>query len=187
MQKIALTPDELTSISNNMTFNKSCYYDAIAQLFFCDDDTLNAIKLILSQKDWANKSVELLKIKLNKHIDLDAEKERLKYITDGTGQAMTYQEKIAQAATYSSAFYAYKSNAVNNKVPNAAEYPLLSASLGIDGDSLLEVAENITYAYAMWQQVGAIIETVRLQSKAAIDKAKTIDEAQAVFDAIVWP
>jgi len=45
----------------------------------------------------------------------------------------------------------------------------------------------VTYAYLQWQQISAAIEATRLQSKAAIDDAETVEVAQAVYDAVKWP
>jgi len=124
---------------------------------------------------------------LKQRIDTAAETERLKYITPGSGQAMTYQEKVAQAASYTKSWLAHTVDPDNAPEVNAAEYPLLAASLGIDGDTLLEVAETVTYAYALWQQIGAAIEATRLLAKIAIDDAADIEDAQSIFDALIWP
>lgn len=100
---------------------------------------------------------------------------------------MTYQEKVAQAMTYSKAWFAHLAAPDNVPEVKMAEYPLLTASLGIDGDTLLEVAETVTFAYALWQQIGSAIEATRLLAKVAIDDAETAQEAQAIFDALIWP
>lgn len=129
----------------------------------------------------------LLKQNLSRRIDQDAETERLKYITDGVGQSMTYAEKFNQAVDYSKKYAAHKQDPKNAPEPNEADYLLLKAGLGIDGKILIEVAETVTHAYAVWQKIGAAIEAIRLESKAAIENAKTAEEAQAVFTAIKWP
>lgn len=129
----------------------------------------------------------LFKKKLKTQIDNQAEQERLKYITDGVGQSMTYTEKVNQAASYSGLYTAHLADPDNVPKPNDDEYLLLKASLGIDGDTVLEVAETITYAYTMWQQIGAGIEATRLKAKVAIDAAETPEAAQAIFNAIQWP
>ena len=126
---------------------------------------------------------EALKVR----VDEAAESERLKYITAGVGQSMTYTEKFNQAVDYSKKYAAHEQDPKNTPEPNEADYLLLKAGLGIDGSTLIEVAETVTYAYAIWQQIGAAIEATRLESKAAIENAKTAEEAQAVFDAIKWP
>ena len=124
---------------------------------------------------------------LKARVDVAAEKERLKYITNGVGQSMTYTEKFNQAVDYSKKYAAHEQDPKNEPVPNNNDYLLLKAGLGIDGKTLIEVAETVTYAYAIWQQIGAAIEATRLESKAAIENAKTAEEAQAVFAAIKWP
>jgi len=139
-------------------------------------------------------TLEEIKRNLKAAIDSAAETERLKYITPGAGQAMTYQEKVAQAVSYTKAHLAYVAGLEGMEdgeegagEPNMAEYPLLAAGLGIDGDTLLEVAETVTFAYAIWQQIGAAIEAMRLLAKANIDAAGSVEEAQSLFNAVVWP
>ncbi|QHJ84741.1 MAG: hypothetical protein [Caudoviricetes sp.] len=128
-----------------------------------------------------------IKKQLKQQVDMAAENERLKYITAGVGQSMTYQEKYNQAVDYSKKYIAHKQAPDELPEPNENDYLLLKASLGIDGDTLIEVAETITYSYAIWQQIGAAIEATRLESKAAIENAETAEEAQAVFASIKWP
>ena len=128
-----------------------------------------------------------IKEALKARVDAAAENERLKYITAGVGQSMTYTEKFNQAVDYSKKYTAHANDPKNEPEPNEADYLLLKAGLGIDGSTLIEVAETVTYAYAIWQQIGAAIEATRLESKAAIENAKTEEEAQAVFASIKWP
>ena len=128
-----------------------------------------------------------LKQNLSRRIDQDAETERLKYITDGVGQSMTYTEKFNQAVDYSKKYAAHQADPKNVTAPVENEYPLLRASIGIDGSSMIEVAETVTYAFALWEKIGAAIEGIRLKAKAAIGDAKTAEEAQAVFASIKWP
>ena len=124
---------------------------------------------------------------LKARVDEAAESERLKYITAGVGQSMTYTEKFNQAVDYSKKYAAHEQDPKNAPEPNEADYLLLKAGLGIDGKTLIEVAETVTYAYAIWQQIGAAIEATRLEGKAAIENAKTTEDAQAVFASIKWP
>jgi hypothetical protein len=75
---------------------------------------------------------EEIKTFLKAQIDWAAEAERLKYITPGTGQAMTHQRKVQEAHA-----------ATAEQDPDPADYPLLSASIGIDGPDLASVAAVI--------------------------------------------
>lgn len=124
---------------------------------------------------------------LKARVDVAAEKERLKYITNGVGQSMTYQTKFEQAVDYSKKYAAHQADPKNVTTPDENEYPLLRASIGIDGSSMIEVAETVTYAFAIWEKIGAAIEGIRLKAKAAIADAKTEEAAQAVFASIKWP
>ena len=132
-------------------------------------------------------TLDEIKLSLKSQIDQQAETERLKYITPGVGQGMTYQEKVNQATNYSGLYTAHLADPDNNLKPNDDEYLLLRAGLGIDGNTVLQIAETVTYAYLQWQQIGAAIEATRLQTKALIDEAETAVEAQEIFDAVLWP
>ncbi len=117
-----------------------------------------------------------IKTNLKQRIDTRAENERLKYITPGEGQAMTYQQKVDEARAFKAA-----SN------PKAADYPVLSSEVGITAETLSEVADIVLAAFALWQQIGAAIEAVRLGAKRDIDAAADEAAARAIVDAIEWP
>lgn len=117
-----------------------------------------------------------LKSALKAQIDTAAETERLKYITPGAGQAMTYQQKIEEVRALA-----------QDAEPEAANYPLLSAEIDITASSLEEVADAVLAAYQQWQQIGAAIERVRLGTKAAIDEAATADAAKSAAGSAAWP
>ena len=117
-----------------------------------------------------------IKIELKIEIDSAAEIERLKYITSGTGQAMTYQQKVAEAQSY---------KAATN--PKPVDFPILASEVGITAPTLSEVADTVLAAYRQWQQIGAGIEAVRLGAKRDIDVAGTEAAARAVVDSISWP
>ena len=105
-------------------------------------------------------------------IDRDAEAMRARFITSGAGMAMTYQEKLAQARA-----------ALADAQLLEGEYPLLEASIGIEGDSVMVVAALVINRYNLWVQAASVIETWRLSSKAAIDEATTIEALRAVMNA----
>ncbi|MBB3591735.1 hypothetical protein FHX08_002079 [Rhizobium sp. BK529] len=121
-------------------------------------------------------TINEVKAQLRARLDYAAEAERLKYITPGAGQAMTYQAKAAEAKAY-----------LDAGNPDASDFPLLSAEVGITADSIEGVAQIVAGAYAQWQVIGAAIEAARLGGKAAIDAANDADAAQAAFDAVTWP
>ncbi len=113
---------------------------------------------------------------LKADIDTAAELERLKYITPGNGQAMTYQQKVTEAQAFKVA-----------STPKASDYPILSSEMGITAETLDGVADIVLAAFAQWQQIGAMIESIRLGAKRDIDNAEDEAAARAIVDAIVWP
>lgn len=115
-----------------------------------------------------------LKAALKAEIDAAAERERLRYITPGAGQAMTYARKVEQAKAVLAAVD-----------PAPADYPMLAASIGIDGADIMTVANVIVAMDAAWEAIGAAIEAARLNAKKAVDQAVTAAEAKAV--AVIWP
>lgn len=117
-----------------------------------------------------------IKSALKQDVDRAAEAERLKYITPGSGQAMTYQQKVDEARALKSA--------IN---PQSADFPVLSSEVGITAPTLNEVADIVLAAFAQWQQIGAGIEAVRLGVKRDIDAAADETAARAIVDAIEWP
>ena len=88
---------------------------------------------------------------------------------------------------YSKKYTAHKQAPDELPEPNENDYLLLKASMGIDGDTLIEVAETITYSYAIWQQISAAIEAKRLETKALIDEAKSVEDAKSIFETMKWP
>lgn len=121
-----------------------------------------------------------LKAELKAAIDDAAERERLKYVTAGAGQAMEYQQAAAEAERLLAAVAADPDHE-----PDPADYPMLAASIGIDGDDLIEVATTVAGMHGQWQMIGAAIRAARLAAKTAIDAAA--DEAAARAVKAVWP
>ncbi|MCQ9148161.1 hypothetical protein [Ochrobactrum sp. BTU2] len=113
---------------------------------------------------------------LKAKVDQSAETERLKYITPGNGQAMTYQQKVTEAQAFKA-----------TTEPRANDYPMLSSEVGITAETIGEVADIVLAAFAQWQQIGAMIESIRLGAKRDIDAAEDEAAARAIIDAIVWP
>lgn len=117
-----------------------------------------------------------LKSRAKTMVDADAERERLRYITPGEGQVLTYLRKVEQARA-----------AITAANPQPADYPLLAATIGLDGVTVTEVAQTILAMDAAWEQIGAAIEQVRMTAKAAIDAAADVAALQAARDAVQWP
>lgn len=117
-----------------------------------------------------------IKVELKAKVDSNAEIERLKYITAGDGQAMTYAQKAEEARL-----------CLDAADPIPEDYPLLAAEIGITASTLVGVAQVVAAAYAQWLQIGAAIEAARLSAKKAISEAETVEDAQAAAEAVAWP
>jgi len=125
-------------------------------------------------------TLDAVKARLKAAIDVAAENERLKYITGGAGQAMTYQQKSDEAKRY-------LATTAEGGVITPSDYPLLFAEVGITGATLADVAAVVNAAFLQWQIIGGAIEAVRLGTKAAIEAAETSEDAEAAASAVAWP
>lgn len=108
-------------------------------------------------------------------IDAEAERQRLRWITPGAGQAMTYQAKVDEA----------RALAVEGEEADPSHYPMLSAEVGITGATLQDVSGVVIAAYQQWQAIGAAIEAARLGGKRAVDLAETVEDVAAI--GVTWP
>jgi hypothetical protein len=102
-------------------------------------------------------------------IDNFAESIRKKYITAGSGQSMTYQQKAEEAAAYKSAGYPV----------STAGYPHVQA----EADALLltptAAADAILATRDAWLIISAAIEKERMRGKRRIGEATSIDQVSA--------
>ena len=120
-----------------------------------------------------------------RRVDSDAETARLQFMTPGSGMAMTYQEKFAQAQAVQS-MGETAANALSRS-DREAQFPTLSASVGIEAPTLWECAALILTRYAAFAASSLMIERARLAGKASIRAAATVDDVRAAYEAIVWP
>lgn len=140
------------------------------------DDALQAVLAPYGLFLQGNLGLAAIKLDLKALVDKLAEHERLKYITGGAGQALTYMQKSDEARRY-----------LGETEPDPIDYPLLLSEVGVTAPDLNGVATIVSNAYKQWQRIGAAIESVRLGSKAIIDAAETESEARAALEMIVWP
>jgi len=117
-----------------------------------------------------------LKAELKREIDRDAERERLRYITPGDGQAAVYLAKAEEVQRFA-----------GDGSPDPADYPLLAASIGIDGEDLAAVAAVVAATRQQWLGLAAMIESARATAKAAIDAAGDEDGARGARKLVAWP
>jgi hypothetical protein len=98
---------------------------------------------------------------------------RSQLITDLPGQDMVYLAKEAEARSW-----------VTEVSPDLADYPLLSAEVGItapDADQLAQLWLNMA---VLWRSTAAQLEALRLSTQAAIAAAETEAEIAAALAAL---
>lgn len=107
------------------------------------------------------------------HADIDrqAEKIRAGIITTGSGQAMTYLRKEAEARAW--------------LADNNAAAPFVEAEAAVIGRTIAEVAQIIVDQADAWLVVGPRIEAARIAAKRAVSEASTVSEMQAAA-AVDW-
>lgn len=103
-------------------------------------------------------------------IDADAEATRMRFITPGAGQAMTYLRKEAEAKAYLAG--------------DPAPTPFLSAEAPARSMTLADLAAEVASRAAAWQGIGPKIEAARLAAKKAVQEATNISDMHqaAVID-----
>lgn len=133
----------------------------------------------------ADPALTALKAELCTKVDEAAEAERLKYITPGSGMVLTYQEKFAQAvAVEQMGEAAANAMSVDQRL---LDFPILSASVGLDADTLWDCAVLVRERYTLFAQLANGIERARLHGKAQIRAATTVQGVRAAYEAIAWP
>jgi len=120
-------------------------------------------------------SLSALQAMLAAQVDADAEAARLLWITPGSGQAMTYEQKRIEAERMAS-----------DPEPQPEAYPMLSAEVGITADTLAAVGALVRGRVAVWTVIAAQIECLRLQAKAAVMAATNAADARAAA-VVPWP
>lgn len=192
-----LMPDELRGLPNEqLRFDGETLVDATNVTDWWIDDA--GVKHLAADPDGAWQSLECawddpvmrvndlwrletsadrlvaMKAKRKVEVDLAGEMERLKYLTAGSGQAMTYAEKLKELDLF-----------LADPDPQEADYLFLSTEIGITGETLADVAASVQARRDGWKPIGAAIEGVRLGTKMAIDAAATMAELDAIEP--VWP
>lgn len=108
---------------------------------------------------------------IKRQIDSLSEQQRLKYITDGAGQANVYRQKYEEAVAYLAA---------DN--PDIDNYPHIKAEIGITGNTANDVCNTVIYQRNTWISISADIEAKRLKAKQDVDNANTISESFEILN-----
>ena len=135
---------------------------------------LSASVLTLT-RTWQANDLAAVRAILSDRIDAAAEDRRNHHLTPGAGQALTYWQKAAEAKKFAA-----------DPAPVEDNYPLLSASV-VSGSTLADTARIVSRAAREWNATAAGIERVRLQTKASIAAAATVDELAQIAASVRWP
>lgn len=91
-------------------------------------------------------------------IDKLAERQRLRYLTGGEGKGMIYLQKRDEANAASLV-----------GAPSPEDFPMLASTLGVDGESIAEVAATVKAKADVWLVIGAHIEKTSSVAQKAIE------------------
>lgn len=75
----------------------------------------------------------------------------------------------------------------NEPEPPLAEFPLLSAEIGITAPTMHEIVGIIAAKHASFMHYVAEVEAMRLAAKKAIRASTTMDDVNSVLAALTWP
>jgi hypothetical protein len=171
---------EVIELPDDVTPDLAFHPDIAATLVQCSDKVAPGWryaggKFSAPQAEDAE-SLEQAKTRLSIEVDAGAEAARLLFVTPGAGQAAVYRAKADEARTF-----------LTTSDPSPEGFPLLAASVGVEGDTLASVAGLVNAREADWLKIAATIERERLGAKRAIRTATTIEQATAARDAVTWP
>lgn len=99
-----------------------------------------------------------------------AGRERARHITIAPGQDMIYLAKEAEALRY-----------LADPDPSPADYPLICAEVGVTAPDAYQIAQIWAQMAALWRQIAAQIETLRLWTIKAIAEAGDEDGVSAAL------
>ena len=109
-------------------------------------------------------------------VDSTAESARLRYLTPGSGQALTYLAKERDAAAYRDAGY---------PTAQLANFPWIDAERKVLGQTGRKAADLILTTAEAWRSKGVQIEQVRRKGKLAVEAAGDVGGVESARDAAV--
>lgn len=118
-------------------------------------------------------------------VDAAAEETRLRFLTPGVYQGMTYWEKFSQAKEVI-VLGEETANALSEQ-DRIAQFPTLAASVGLEAETLWDCAELVISRYETFAALSYQIERTRLTAKQNISAASDEAAVMAVARALTWP
>ncbi len=106
-------------------------------------------------------------------INSEAEAARMRFLTPGMGQALTYQRKETEARAWT----------INADPEN---FPFLKAEADATGMRIAEVAAQVVAQADAWIPIGAAIDGLRRGAVVGVERAETLTEIDAAAK-VGWP
>jgi len=103
-----------------------------------------------------------LRAKAVANVEQQAESVRGRFVTLGSGQAMTYDEKYQEAVAF-----------LADPDIDPSEVGHIYREVGTTGQTAYEVAQVVVNMRGLWKLISPIIEGARLEAKAAIAEANS--------------
>jgi hypothetical protein len=116
--------------------------------------------------------IAVIRAYLSAGIDAQAEAVRSQFITPGSGQAMTYLNKQAEALAY--------------LADDGASVPMLQAEAAAIGVTIADLAAVVVAQAEAWLLVGGRIEAARRAAKIAVNAAANLNDIKAASQ-VDWP
>jgi hypothetical protein len=160
IERIALTTDGL-DLAGKVTMPTPEGYDAMQPSH------------ILADGEWLT-NVSFHKRRLTDAVNAHAETVRNLFLTPGSGQAITYARKEAEARAWT-------------EEADPADFPFLSAEATATGATLADTAALVLAQANAWVTIGAAIEGNRRGLVVAIDVAADVDALNEIDTAAGWP
>jgi hypothetical protein len=157
-----INPKEDTVLQNKAEGEVCVFVDSVGSWIIAPDGLTAAIQV---------QSVLDLKPLVSTQIDIEAEAVRGQFITSGSGQAMTYLRKEAEARAC--------------LADQAAPAPFLEAEALATGLTIGTIAQAVVDQADAWTVIGPRIEAARMAAKRAVDQATTVAGVNAAA-AIDW-
>lgn len=119
----------------------------------------------------ASKNLPLRRYEAEIAIDTAADNVRARFATPNMHQI--YADKRNEAERYVTAL-------AGGGAPDLADFPYLSKEIGVTAETAEALAQLWLFMDAQWKQVAAVIEQIRVGSKALVRTAVGADEIDAI-------
>lgn len=119
----------------------------------------------------ADLDIEMIKALAAKQVDRAAETVRLRFVSEGAGQMLTYTTKAAEARAY--------------LADSSSPVPFLEAEAQARGMTVAALADEVAGMVEQWTAIGSRIEGSRMGAKAALTRATNLAEISMAL-AVDW-